>query len=109
MCSEDKGGPDTTVACRVLHCCTVSQPPCAPCSLLSESGEREKELERRVEALTRENAELKTQLRQNEGKKEVEGLLWMLMERVGEAETGGARRHNEVRNQKCIHTTFTTS
>ena len=62
-----------------------------------------------MEALTRENAELKAQLRQKEGRKEVEGLLWTLVERVGEAEMGGARRHNEVRNQECIHTTFTTS
>lgn len=57
-----------------------------------------------MEALTRENAELKAQLRQKEGRTEVEGLLWMLVERVGEVETGGARRHNEVRNQENART-----
>ena len=72
--------------------------------MLTESGEREQELERRVEALTRENAELKAQLRQERGG-EIERLLRMLVERVGEVETGGAHRHNEVR----MHTTFTAS
>ena len=74
------------------------------CSLLTESGEREKALERKVDALTRENAELKAQLRQKEGGGEVEGLLRLLVERVGKAETGGARRHNEVR----MHTFMTS-
>ena len=73
------------------------------CRLLTESGEREKGLERKVEALTRENAELKDQLRQKESSEErevqgkVEGLLRQLVEKMGEMETSGAHRHDEVR------------
>ena len=73
------------------------------CRLLTESGEREKGLERKVEALTRENAELKDQLRHKESSEErevqgkVEGLLRQLVEKMGEMETGVTHRHDEVR------------
>lgn len=67
------------------------------CRLLTESGEREKGLERKVEALTRENVELKAQVMHKENSVEVEGLLRQLVEKVGEVEACGAHRHDEVR------------